>query len=98
MARRLNFAAAMARLFKYILEGSTVGFAAFFIPKKTPSIEEAVLIAVIAAATFSIVDLFSTWSDSYSGGTYASGDDWRRTVRQGAAFSIGTKLSGGLLN
>eukprot|EP00873_Tetraselmis_striata_P043821 jgi/Tetstr1/464085/TSEL_008890.t1 len=95
---QLDIGAASARLAKYLLEGSTVGFAAFFIPKSKPSIEEVLLIAVVAAATFSIVDLFSNMSDRYAErtGAAAYGDDMRRTMRQGAGFSIGTQLSGGL--
>lgn len=93
-----DFGNALARLAKYLLEGSTVGFAAYFIPKSKPSLEEVLLIAVVAAATFSIVDLFSSWSDQYSmkSGLPAHGDDLRRSIRQGTGFSMGTQLSGGL--
>ena len=91
-----NFGAALARLAKYLLEGSTVGFAAYFIPKIKPSLEEVLLIAVVAAATFSIVDLFSSISDSYDQDGMKYGDDMRRTLRQGAGFSIGSQLTGGL--
>lgn len=75
-----------------------MGFAAFFIPKSKPSIEEVLLIAVVAAATFSMVDLFSSWSDQYAygGGLSAYGEDMRRSIRQGTGFSMGTQLSGGL--
>lgn len=93
-----NAGAVFARLFKYLLEGSTVGFAAYFIPQTKPSLEEVLLIAVVAAATFSIVDLFSSWSDQYasSSGLPTYGDDLRRTVRQGAGFTMGNQLAGGM--
>lgn len=93
-----DFGAACARLAKYLLEGSTVGFAAYFIPQSKPSLEEVLLIAVVAAATFSIVDLFSSWSDQYAmkSGLPAYGEDMRKTMRQGAGFSMGTQLAGGL--
>lgn len=94
----LDFANACARLAKYLLEGSTVGFAAYFIPRSKPSLEEVLLIAVVAAATFSIVDLFSSWSDQYAvkSGLPAHGRAMRQSMRQGAGFSMGTQLSGGL--
>ena len=49
-----DFGAALARLAKYLLEGSTVGFAAYFIPKSKPSLEEVLLIAVVAAVFIAI--------------------------------------------
>ena len=95
----LDFGQGCARLAKYLLEGSTVGFAAYCIPSKRPTVEEVLLIAVVAAATFSIVDLFTSWSDQYAArsGLPAYGNDMRQTMRQGAGFSVGTQLvPGGL--
>lgn len=46
------------RILKYILEGAVVAFAAWFIPNKKPNIEEVLTLALVAAATFSILDLF----------------------------------------
>jgi ABC-type Co2+ transport system permease subunit len=46
------------RVLKYILEGAIVAFAAFFIPSKKPNTEEILTLALVAAATFSILDLF----------------------------------------
>lgn len=69
------------RIAKYLLEGGTVGFAAFLIPKNKPSIEEVVLISVVGAATFSILDLFAPSIGP--------------SARQGAGFGIGASLYGG---
>ena len=49
----------VVRLIKYLLEGSMVAVAAALIPKKTPDLQEILLIALIAAATFSLLDLFA---------------------------------------
>ena len=49
----------VVRIIKYILEGAMVGIAAALIPKQKPSLEEVMTIALVAAATFSILDLFS---------------------------------------
>jgi hypothetical protein len=46
------------RVLKYILEGSVVAIAAWMIPSKKPSVEEVFTLALVAAATFSILDLF----------------------------------------
>jgi len=46
------------RTFKYIIEGFIVAIAAYSIPKKNLSIDEIILIAIISAITFSILDTF----------------------------------------
>lgn len=46
------------RILKYILEGFVVALAAWLIPAKKPNVEEALTLALVAAATFSILDLF----------------------------------------
>ena len=48
----------VVRVFKYVLEGIVVAFAAWMIPAKKPSVEEVFTLALVAAATFSILDLF----------------------------------------
>jgi ABC-type Co2+ transport system permease subunit len=48
----------VVRVLKYILEGSVVAIAAWLIPSKKPSLEEVFTLALVAAATFSILDLF----------------------------------------
>ncbi len=49
----------VVRIIKYILEGSMVAIAVALIPKTKPSLEEIITIALIAAATFSLLDLFA---------------------------------------
>lgn len=46
------------RVFKYVLEGVIVAFAALMIPAKKLNVEEGFTLALVAAATFSILDLF----------------------------------------
>lgn len=66
------------RLVKYLIEGIVVALAAFAIPYKKITVEEALWLAFIAAMTFSILDLFAP-----SIGI---------TARQGAGFGIGAGL------
>jgi ABC-type Co2+ transport system permease subunit len=46
------------RIIKYLVEGLMVAIAAFAIPKRSLNIEEIGLIALTAAATFSILDTY----------------------------------------
>lgn len=47
----------LTRLVKYLIEGLTVGIIAMVMPAKPLSIEEALLLALVAAAMFSILDM-----------------------------------------
>ena len=49
----------VVRIIKYILEGSMVAIAAYMIPVKKPSLEEVLTIALVAAATFALLDMVS---------------------------------------
>lgn len=49
----------IVRIIKYILEGSMVAIAAYLIPKQKPKVEEILTIALVAAATFSLLDMFA---------------------------------------
>jgi ABC-type Co2+ transport system permease subunit len=49
----------IVRIIKYILEGSMVALAAYLIPAKKPNPEEILTIALVAAATFSLLDMFA---------------------------------------
>jgi hypothetical protein len=69
---------ALVRFFKYMLEGGTVGFAAYFVPKIKPALDEVLLISVVAAATFSVIDLFAPSISPHA--------------RQGAGFAMGASL------
>ena len=46
------------RAVTYIVEGLVVAIAAFALPKKKLELEEVVMIAAVAAATFALLDLF----------------------------------------
>ena len=66
------------RIIKYLVQGLMVAIAAYAIPKRSLNIEEIVLIALTAAATFSILD------------TYVP--SMGVTARSGAGFGIGANL------
>jgi ABC-type Co2+ transport system permease subunit len=66
------------RIIKYLVEGLMVAIAAFAIPKRSLNMEEIILIALTAAATFSILDTYIP-----SMGVNA---------RSGAGFGIGANL------
>lgn len=70
----------LKRAIKYLVEGLMVAIAAFAIPKKRLNIDEVALIALTAAATFSILD------------TYAPSIGV--SARSGAGFGIGANLVG----
>jgi|TARA_B100001142_G_C14127625_1_gene575632 ABC-type Co2+ transport system permease subunit len=70
------------RAIKYLIEGLVVALAAFAIPKKQLNVEEIIIIALTAAATFSILDVFIPAMGS--------------SARGGAGFGIGANLVGGL--
>lgn len=66
------------RVIKYLVEGLMVAIACFAIPKKSLDIEEIALLALVAAATFSILD---TYIPSMG-----------ESARTGAGFGIGANL------
>jgi hypothetical protein len=68
------------RVIKYLVEGLMVAIAAFAIPQRTLDMDEIALIALTAAATFSILD---TWIPTM--GVHA---------RSGAGFGIGANMVG----
>ena len=70
----------LKRAIKYIVEGLMVAIAAFAIPKRSLNLDEVALIALTAAATFSILDTYIP-----SMGVQA---------RSGAGFGIGANLVG----
>ncbi len=70
----------LRRAIKYLTEGIMVGLAASLIPKTPLKLEEVALIALTAAATFSILDAFVP-SVAVS-------------ARSGAGFGIGANLVG----
>lgn len=66
------------RVIKYLVEGFIVAIACYAIPKRSMNLEEIALIALTAAATFSILD---TYIPSIG-----------VTTRAGAGFGIGANL------
>lgn len=70
----------LRNLFKYLLEGMAVAVAAFFIPRRTVELREIVLIALTAAAVFSILDQITP--------------EIGLSARRGAGFGIGFQQVG----
>lgn len=71
----------VTRLVKYLVEGLAVAMAVFLIPAKAKlPMDEVLLIALVAAAAFAVLDLFAP-SVGYS-------------ARQGAGFGLGAQLVG----
>ena len=70
----------LTRVIKYLVEGLAVAAVAIFIPKRAFLMEEIVMLGVVAAVVFAILDLVSP-SISF-------------TARQGAGFGIGANLVG----
>jgi hypothetical protein len=68
------------RSIKYLVEGLMVAIAAYAIPKRSLNLDEVALIALTAAATFSILDTYIP-----SMGVSA---------RSGAGFGIGANMVG----
>ena len=68
----------LRRVVKYLVEGLMVAIAAYAIPKRSLNMEEIILIALTAAATFSILD------------TYVP--SMGVSARSGAGFGIGANL------
>lgn len=74
-----NVAELVRRIIKYLVEGLMVAIAAYAIPKRSLNMEEIALLALTAAATFSILDTYIP-----SMGVSA---------RTGTGLGIGLKLS-----
>ena len=68
------------RVVKYLVEGIMVAIAAYAIPKRSLNLDEVMLIALTAAATFSILD------------TYVP--SMAVSARSGAGFGLGANLVG----
>lgn len=68
------------RVVKYLLEGVAVAVAAFVLPGKTLKVAEVAMIALVATATFAILDIYAPSVGS--------------SARTGAGFGIGANLVG----
>ena len=76
----LDLAELIKRVIKYLVEGMMVAIAAYAIPKRSLNMEEIALLALTAAATFSILDTYVPTMGVPS--------------RSGAGFGIGANLVG----
>jgi ABC-type Co2+ transport system permease subunit len=72
----------LKRAIKYLVEGLAVAICAIIIPKKALNVEEIIIIALTAAATFSILDVFIP--------------SMGNSARGGAGFTLGSAVAGGL--
>ena len=80
LAQMLDLGELVRRAVKYLVEGVMVAIAAYAIPKKSLNLDEVALIALTAAATFSILD------------TYVP--SMAVSARSGAGLGIGANLVG----
>ena len=80
LSANLDLNELVKRAVKYLVEGVMVAIAAYAIPKKALKLDEVALIALTAAATFSILDTYVPSMAS--------------SARSGAGFGIGANLVG----
>ena len=80
MSNAFDLGELVKRTIKYLVEGVMVAIAAYAIPKRALNLDEVALIALTAAATFSILD---TYIPSMA-----------ISARTGAGFGIGANLVG----
>lgn len=80
LEQMLDLGELLRRAVKYLVEGFMVAIAAYAIPKRSLNLDEVALIALTAAATFTILD---TYLPSMSVG-----------ARQGAGMGMGFNLVG----
>ena len=80
LASVLDLGELVRRAIKYLVEGLMVALAAYAIPKRSLNMDEVALIALTAAATFTILD---TYLPSMA-----------VSARSGAGFGIGANLVG----
>lgn len=78
----LDFYEFVKRLIKYIVLGIVIAIVATIAPRKSLSIEEITFIALSAAASFAILDVFAP--------------SIGKAARQGAGLGIGAGVIGGL--
>jgi hypothetical protein len=79
-AMGIDIADLVTRLVKYLLEGLAVAVAAFVLPGKGLKYSEVGMIALVATATFAILDIYAPSVGS--------------SARTGAGFGIGANLVG----
>jgi hypothetical protein len=75
-----DFQEVVKRAVKYLVEGAAVAVAAYYIPQKKLDLTEIVFIAITAAATFALLDMYAPSISN--------------AARQGSGFGIGANLVG----
>lgn len=85
MSSSTDFSEILKLIVKYLIEGLVVAFVAFVIPKKKLDLEEITTIALMAASTFAILDVF-----------LGSTNAMTNAARSGVGFAVGSGLAGGL--
>lgn len=80
MAVHFDISEFFVRLTKYALEGIVVATAAYFLVDFTPSIDQILVIALIASTTFALLDFFAPAIGA--------------SARMGSGFGIGANLVG----
>jgi hypothetical protein len=73
----VDFSEILARALKYLMEGLAVGLACYFTKLK---MDEIIIIAVTAAATFAILDMYTPQVS--------------QAARMGTGFGIGSQFAG----
>tara|TARA_B110000114_G_C15058569_1_gene384362 strand:- start:36 stop:284 length:249 start_codon:yes stop_codon:yes gene_type:complete len=76
----INIRQFIMRIIKYLVEGLMVSIAAYAIPKTSLKLDEIILIALVSASTFSVLDVFIP--------------SMGESARTGAGFGIGANLVG----
>jgi len=74
----LNIKEIIKRVIKYLVEGLAVSVAAAIVPQKALKLDEILIIALVAAASFSILDTFIPVAGT--------------SMRQGAGLGMGLNL------
>jgi ABC-type Co2+ transport system permease subunit len=78
MSNVFDFGELIKRAIKYLVEGLVVAVVALLVPRKALNAEEVIVIALTAAATFAILDVFIPSMGS--------------SMRQGAGLGLGFNL------
>ena len=76
--QKLDVVEIIKRILKYLIEGTAVAAAAYYVPKKKIDVDSIIIIGITAAATFAILDMYTP--------------DISAAARMGAGFGIGGNL------
>jgi len=82
MSNMVDFTELVKRIIKYLVLGLVIAVVSIVIPKKSLNLEEVIILALSAAATFSILDVFVP--------------SMAESARVGAGGILGANLVGGL--